>query len=51
MPLPFDSGDLEHPSAYIYEAVPEGVEGRYLLYYTGDAEASATPNRIGLATG
>jgi len=51
IPLPFDSGDLEHPSAYIDTSVPPELEGHFLLWYTGDAEGSATPNRIGFAKG
>jgi hypothetical protein len=51
VPLPFDSGDLEHPSAWIDVTIPAGTDGHFMLWYTGDAEGSATPNRIGLATG
>jgi hypothetical protein len=51
VPLPFDSGDLEHPCALIDASVPVNLEGHFLLWYTGDAEGSATPNRIGLAKG
>ena len=45
VPLPFDSGDLEHPFAAI------DPDGDVLLWYTGDGEGNATPNRIGLARG
>lgn len=45
VPLPFDSGDLEHPFAAI------DPNGDVLLWYTGDGEGNATPNRIGLARG
>lgn len=51
VPLPFDSGDLEHPCAFIDTSLPVNLEGRFLLWYTGDAEGSTTPNRIGLAKG
>ncbi|MDH4036162.1 MAG: hypothetical protein OEX18_13005 [Candidatus Krumholzibacteria bacterium] len=51
VPLPFDSGDLEHPAASIDASIPAGTEGHFLLWYTGDSEGSATPNRIGLAKG
>lgn len=51
VPLPFDSGDLEHPSATIVATIPEDSSGHFLLYYTGDGENNATPNRIGLALG
>jgi hypothetical protein len=51
IPLPFDSGDLEHPCAWIDTSVPVNLEGHYLLWYTGDAEGGLSPNRIGLAKG
>ncbi len=51
VPLPFDSGDLEHPSALIDLAVPAGTEGHYLLWYSGDGENGASPGRIGFAAG
>jgi len=51
VPLPFDSGDLEHPCAVIDASVPAELKGHFLLWYTGDAEGSATPNRIGFAAG
>ena len=51
VPLPFDSGDVEHPSAFIDENLPSTTRGHYLLYYTGDGENGASPNRIGLAEG
>ena len=51
VPLPFDSGDLEHPTAVIIPSIAVNVEGHYLLWYTGDGEAGASPNRIGLAKG
>lgn len=51
VPLPFDSGDLEHPSAVIIDTIPNDVTGHFLLYYTGDGENGASPNRIGLALG
>lgn len=51
VPLPFDSGDLEHPVAAIIYSVPANMEGHFLLWYTGDGEANASPNRIGLAKG
>ena len=51
VPLPFDSGDLEHPSAAIIYSIPPAVEGRFLLWYTGDGEGGASPNRIGLVKG
>jgi hypothetical protein len=50
-PLPFDSGDLEHPSATIITTIPANQEGRFLLFYTGDGENNVTPNRVGLAKG
>ena len=50
-PPPFDNGDIEHPSALLQPAIPATSEGHFLLYYTGDGEANATPNRIGLARG
>lgn len=51
VPLPFDSGDIEHPMVVIDTSVNHTVRGRYLLYYTGDGEANSSPNRIGLAYG
>jgi hypothetical protein len=51
VPLPFDSGDLEHPAVWIDEAVNPGVTGHFLLWYTGDGEANVSPNRVGLARG
>ena len=51
VPLPFDSGDLEHPTAVIRSSVPSTTEGHFLLWYTGDGEGSVSPNRIGLARG
>ncbi|MCA8959857.1 MAG: hypothetical protein KDC38_05065 [Planctomycetes bacterium] len=51
VPLPFDSGDLEHPSVRIDPGVPVSEQGFILLYYTGDGENGVTPNRIGLARG
>ena len=51
VPPAFDSGDLEHPTVYLDLSVPATTEGRYLLWYTGDGENGATPNRIGLAKG
>ncbi len=51
VPLPFDSGDVEHPCAVIIGSIPENIEGHFLLYYSGDSENSTTPNRIGLASG
>jgi hypothetical protein len=50
-PLPFDSGDLEHPSGFIVDTVDADVSGHFLLWYTGDGENNVTPNRIGLARG
>ena len=43
--------DIEHPSAAIDNSIPASSDGHYLLWYTGDGENSASPNRIGLATG
>lgn len=51
VPLPFDSGDLEHPTAVIDTSLPDIMDGHFLLWYTGDAETGNAPNRIGLATG
>jgi len=51
LPLPFDSGDLEHPSAVIDTSLPEIMDGHFLLWYSGDPEGNVAPNRIGLATG
>lgn len=51
MPLPFDSGDLQHPAAVINHAIPPGSLGHYLLYYAADSEGNTTPNRIGLRKG
>ncbi|MCI0650497.1 MAG: hypothetical protein L0Z55_01290 [Planctomycetes bacterium] len=51
VPLPFDSGDLEHPSAALDIAVPSNLAGHYLLWYSGDGENGASPNRIGFAAG
>lgn len=51
MPLPFDSGDLEHPAAVLVESIAANQIGRYLLYHTGDGENGASPNRIGLRRG
>ncbi|MFN0057691.1 MAG: hypothetical protein ACKVX7_04470 [Planctomycetota bacterium] len=51
VPLPFDSGDIEHPCAAIIETVPAATVGHFLLWYTGDGENGASPNRIGLARG
>lgn len=51
VPLPFDSGDLEHPCVVVDPSVPRGVSGHFLVWYAGDAEANASPNRIGLARG
>ncbi len=51
VPLPFDSGDLEHPTAAIIPTIPLNIEGHYLLWYTGDGEGGASPNRIGLVKG
>ncbi len=50
-PQSFDTGDLEHPTAVLMPGIPVGVEGHFLLWYTGDGEANASPNRIGLAKG
>ena len=50
-PLPFDSGDVKHPSAAIESSIPANTDGHYLLWYSGDGENNANPNRIGLATG
>jgi hypothetical protein len=51
VPLPFDSGDLEHPAAALISSIAPSVEGHFLLWYTGDGEGGASPNRIGLASG
>jgi hypothetical protein len=51
VPLPFDSGDLEHPTAVIVYTIPQAIEGHFLLWYTGDGEGGASPNRIGLVKG
>jgi hypothetical protein len=51
VPLPFDSGDLEHPAAAIDDDVPAATVGHFLLWYTGDGEGGAVPNQIGLARG
>lgn len=51
VPLPFDSGDLEHPTVAIIPTIPSNVEGHFLLWYTGDGEGGASPNRIGLVKG
>ncbi len=51
VPLPFDSGDLEHPCALIDPSIPLNMEGHFLLWYSGDSEGSLTPNRIGLVKG
>ena len=51
VPLPFDSGDLEHPTAYIDYNFAPNIEGHFLLWYTGDGEEGASPNRIGLVKG
>ena len=32
-------------------AAPAELEGHFLLWYTGDAEGSVSPNRIGMAEG
>lgn len=50
VPLPFDSGDLEHPSVGII-VDSTTMQKIYLLYYTGDSENNVTPNRIGLRRG
>lgn len=50
-PLPFDSGDLEHPTALINYKIAPNLEGHFLLWYTGDGEEGASPNRIGLVKG
>ncbi len=50
-PLPFDSGDLEHPCLLIDPAL-DSADSRWMtLYYTGDGESGGSPNRIGLAFG
>ncbi|MFQ5653665.1 MAG: hypothetical protein ACE5GW_02910, partial [Planctomycetota bacterium] len=51
IPLPFDSGDLEHPMALIDPGLPATQDGHFRLWYTGDGENGASPNRIGFATG
>jgi hypothetical protein len=51
VPLPFDSGDLEHPTAFVDESIAPNVEGHFLLWYSGDGEGGVSPNRIGLAQG
>ena len=51
VPLPFDSGDLEHPTAAIIPTIAVNIEGHYLMWYTGDGEGGASPNRIGLVKG
>jgi len=51
VPLPFDSGDLEHPSAWIDPDVPPTQAGHFLLWYAADSEASGSQNAIGLAKG
>ncbi len=51
IPLPFDSGDLEHPCAFINTSIPLNIEGHFLLWYSGDSEGSLTPNRIGIVKG
>lgn len=51
MPLPFDSGDLEHPTAVLDFGFMRGDVGFVLLWYTGDGENGANGNRIGLARG
>ena len=51
VPLPFDSGDLEHPTAIIDTTLPDIMDGHFLLWYSGDPEGGGAPNRIGLATG
>jgi len=51
VPLPFDSGDLEHPTVAIVYTIPVNIEGHFLLWYTGDGEGGASPNRIGLVKG
>jgi hypothetical protein len=51
VPLPFDSGDLEHPCAFVNDSLPPTDPDHFLMWYTGDAEGSQTPNRIGLVTG
>ncbi|MGE3165174.1 MAG: hypothetical protein AB7O52_09740 [Planctomycetota bacterium] len=50
VPLPFDSGDLEHPAASII-LDSTTMQKVYLLYYTGDGENNTSPNRIGLRRG
>ena len=37
--------------AFVDASLPTNLEGHFLLWYTGDAEGSVTPNRIGLAKG
>ena len=32
-------------------SVPAATEGHFLLWYTGDGEGGASPNRIGFAAG
>ena len=51
VPLPFDSGDLEHPCAIVDSSIPLNLEGHFLLWYSGDSEGSLTPNRIGIVKG
>jgi hypothetical protein len=47
----FDTGDIEHPAIVIDDGVAPTSAGYFLLYYAGDSESNATPNRIGLAVG
>jgi hypothetical protein len=51
IPLPFDSGDLEHPSVWIDLARDRDESGHFMLWYTGDGEGNSSPNRIGFARG
>ena len=51
VPLPFDSGDLEHPFVLVDDSVSPDVRGHFLLWYTGDGEGNSSPNRVGLARG
>lgn len=51
VPLPFDSGDIEHPAIAIDSSLGKTDVGYYLMYYTGDGENGTSPNRIGLRRG
>jgi hypothetical protein len=50
-PLPFDSGEVEHPFLVIDPTLNPDVLGHFKLYYTGKEQGTLFPERIGYADG